>query len=82
VQNELRKVVNNLIGLHGKPDLIRIELARDVGKSKRDRHVRLHHVERLPAEVVARIGKPRGGEDPDLPRPVGAVERPGMNPAK
>jgi CRISPR-associated endonuclease Csn1 len=36
-QNELRKVVNNLISLYGKPDLIRIELARDVGKSKRER---------------------------------------------
>ncbi|QGM47067.1 type II CRISPR RNA-guided endonuclease Cas9 [Methylocystis heyeri] len=37
VQNELRKVVNNLIREYGKPDLIRIELARDVGKSKRER---------------------------------------------
>jgi len=37
VQNELRKVVNNLISLHGKPDLIRVELAREVGKSKRER---------------------------------------------
>ena len=36
-QNELRKVVNNLIGMFGKPDLIRLELARDVGKSKRER---------------------------------------------
>ncbi len=36
-QNELRKVVNNLIDLYGKPDLIRVELTRDVGKSKRDR---------------------------------------------
>lgn len=36
-QNELRKVINNLIGLFGKPDLIRVELARDVGKSKRER---------------------------------------------
>lgn len=36
-QNELRKVVNNLIDVYGKPDLIRIELARDVGRSKRDR---------------------------------------------
>lgn len=36
-QNELRKVVNNLIDLYGKPDLIRIELAREVGKSKRER---------------------------------------------
>ncbi|MCI0466551.1 MAG: type II CRISPR RNA-guided endonuclease Cas9, partial [Beijerinckiaceae bacterium] len=37
VQNELRKVVNNLIGLYGKPDQIRVELARQVGKSKRER---------------------------------------------
>lgn len=36
-QNELRKVVNNLISLFGKPDLIRVEVARDVGKSKRER---------------------------------------------
>jgi len=36
-QNELRKVVNNLIAVYGKPDLIRVELARDVGKSKRER---------------------------------------------
>lgn len=37
VQNELRKVVNNLIDVYGKPDLIRIELAREIGKSKRER---------------------------------------------
>jgi CRISPR-associated endonuclease Csn1 len=37
VQNELRKVVNNLISLYGKPDLIRVELTREVGKSKRER---------------------------------------------
>lgn len=36
-QNELRKVVNNLIDAFGKPDLIRVELARDVGLSKRER---------------------------------------------
>ena len=36
-QNELRKVVNNLIDMFGKPDLIRVELLRDVGKSKRER---------------------------------------------
>lgn len=35
-QNELRKVVNNLIAMFGKPDRIRIEMARDVGKSKRE----------------------------------------------
>lgn len=38
VQNELRKVVNNLIDFCGrKPDLIRIELARDVGLGKAER---------------------------------------------
>jgi len=36
-QNELRKVVNNLISLYGKPDRIRVEVGRDVGKSKRER---------------------------------------------
>ncbi len=36
-QNELRKVVNNLIEMFGKPDLICVELAREVGKSKRER---------------------------------------------
>ncbi len=36
-RNELRKVVNNLIDMFGKPDLIRVEVARDVGNSKRER---------------------------------------------
>lgn len=36
-RNELRKVVNNLVSVHGKPDMIRIEVARDVGNSKRQR---------------------------------------------
>lgn len=36
-RNELRKVVNNLIDMFGKPDLIRLEVARDVGNSKRQR---------------------------------------------
>ena len=37
VQNELRKVVNNLLSVYGKPECIRIELAREVGLSKRQR---------------------------------------------
>lgn len=37
IQNELRKVINNLIRVHGKPDRIRVELTRKVGKSKRER---------------------------------------------
>lgn len=36
-QNELRKVVNNLISLYGKPDRIRVEVGREVGMSKRER---------------------------------------------
>lgn len=37
VQHELRKVVNNLISVYGKPDLIRIEMTRDIGLSKAER---------------------------------------------
>lgn len=36
-RNELRKVVNNLIDMFGKPDRIRVEVTRDVGISKRER---------------------------------------------
>lgn len=36
-RNELRKVVNNLLDMFGKPDRIRVELARDVGLSKQER---------------------------------------------
>ena len=36
-RNELRKVVNNLIDMFGKPDMICIEMAREVGKSRRER---------------------------------------------
>lgn len=35
--NEVRKVVNNLIRAYGKPDLIRIELARELRQPKRRR---------------------------------------------
>lgn len=54
-RNELRKVVNNLIEIHGKPDLIRVEIARDVGMSKRDReqykaHIRLREKARADAK--------------------------------
>lgn len=37
VQNELRKVVNNLIAAFGRPDRIRVAVARDVGRSARQR---------------------------------------------
>jgi CRISPR-associated endonuclease Csn1 len=39
--NELRKVVNNLLAAHGRPDLIRIELTRDLKESKSRRSDRL-----------------------------------------
>lgn len=45
-RNELRKVVNNLIGLYGKPDLIRVEVARDVGLSKREREEKQSQIRR------------------------------------
>lgn len=48
-QNELRKVVNNLIDLFGRPDRIRIEVAREVGLSKRDREERQAGMRRLEA---------------------------------
>ena len=35
--SELRKVVNALIRLHGKPELIRVELARDAKRTKKER---------------------------------------------
>ncbi len=37
VMGELRKVVNALVAKHGKPVLIRIELARDLKRSRKDR---------------------------------------------
>jgi CRISPR-associated endonuclease Csn1 len=65
-QNELRKVVNNLIGLYGKPDLIRIELAREVGKSKRERkdvQTGMHKRERARREAEADL-RSKGIEQP------------------
>jgi CRISPR-associated endonuclease Csn1 len=35
--NEVRKVINNLIRAHGKPDLIRVELARELRQPKKRR---------------------------------------------
>ena len=45
-RNELRKVVNNLIDLYGKPDLIRVEVTRDVGASKRQREEKASGIRR------------------------------------
>ena len=45
-RNELRKVVNNLIDVYGKPDMIRVEVARDVGNSKRQREEKASGIRR------------------------------------
>jgi CRISPR-associated endonuclease Csn1 len=44
---ELRKVVNNLLAVYGKPDLIRIELARDLKLPKKSKLRMIHERERL-----------------------------------
>lgn len=46
--NELRKVVNNLLAVYGKPDRIRIELLRELKKTKKER-----------LEISSRYGKNR-----------------------
>ena len=48
--NELRKVVNNLLAAHGRPDLIRIELTRDLKESKSRRSDRLSRNKKQEAE--------------------------------
>jgi len=45
-RNELRKVVNNLIDLYGKPGRIHVEVARDVGNSKRQREEKASGIRR------------------------------------
>jgi len=54
-QNELRKVVNNLIRAHGKPDIIRVEVAREVGLSKREREDRYNGMRRQERQRQAAI---------------------------
>ncbi|MGI8526561.1 MAG: type II CRISPR RNA-guided endonuclease Cas9 [Pseudolabrys sp.] len=48
--NELRKVVNNLLAAHGRPDLIRVELTRDLKESKSRRSERLSRNKKQEAE--------------------------------
>lgn len=43
---ELRKLVNDLIRCHGKPDRVRIELARDLKRSRKDRKTLTEQIER------------------------------------
>jgi CRISPR-associated endonuclease Csn1 len=48
--NELRKVTNNLLRLYGRPDVIRIELTRELKKSKQARSERLSRNEERKSE--------------------------------
>ncbi len=66
VQNELRKVVNNLIDLNGKPGIIRIELARTIGLSKQEREERTQgmRANERRREAAAKDLKANGFSDP------------------
>lgn len=48
--NELRKVVNNLLSVYGRPDLIRIELTRELKESRSRRSDRLSRNKKQEAE--------------------------------
>ncbi len=61
VQNELRKVVNNLIRAFGKPDRIRVELAREVGRSRREREDHLKRTRERERERKAALAELRAG---------------------
>ena len=37
ILNQLRKVINEIIRLYGKPEMIKLEVARDFGMSKKKR---------------------------------------------
>lgn len=64
---EIRKVVNGLIQRYGKPDIIRIELARDLRRSRYDRKKlaeRNRQRERERAKAVRRIMAEIGHQQP------------------
>ncbi len=60
---ELRRVVNSIIEKHGRPDIIRIELARDLKKNKDQRkreHDAIRKNEERNAEARERLAKELG----------------------
>lgn len=70
--NELQKVVNTLLRVHGRPDIIRVEFARDLKRSVRERRTtdsdqRKREKARAEARDILRAnGKPAdGGEGED-----------------
>lgn len=66
---ELRKVVNTLLRAHGRPDVIRLEFARDLKQSAEERRTtdkRQRERERARDEArreVAKLGKPAEGPE-------------------
>ena len=67
VLTELRTVVNAIIARYGKPDLVRIELARDLKATNKERERRTRQMrerEKERAEIAAKIAKEAGIENP------------------
>jgi CRISPR-associated endonuclease Csn1 len=66
---ELRKVVNTLLRAHGRPDVIRLEFARDLKQSVEERRATdkrqrdRERARRAAREEVARLGKPADGPE-------------------
>lgn len=66
---EMRKVVNAILREHGKPGQVRVELARDLKRSAKDRHRltdRMWDNRKRREKVIARIQKEAG-----IPNPSG-----------
>lgn len=67
VMTELRTVVNAIIARYGKPDVIRIELARDLKSTNKERErmtIQLHQKEKERALIADKIAKEAGIERP------------------
>ena len=67
VLTELRFVVNTIIARYGKPDRIRIELARDLKSTNKERERRTFEMrkrEKERAAIAAKISKEAGIENP------------------
>ncbi|GIK53086.1 MAG: hypothetical protein BroJett014_20590 [Planctomycetota bacterium] len=74
---ELRRVVNAVIKRHGKPFMVRIELAREMKKSKKQREeILIENKKRekrrraAAAEIVAKAGDILGVRNPDDVKPL------------
>jgi CRISPR-associated endonuclease Csn1 len=64
---ELRKLVNEIIRAHGKPEMIRIELARDLKRSRKERERKSREIDeqtKLREKAKAKILKDAGISEP------------------